>query len=313
MLDASSDDVVASLDDEALDDAFRLVDSEETGGTIGPSQSAMVFLHLRFGDPEAVPATLLHTISVDMTDAPPVDETVAEVTVDDRAVLELGPPLKGTRYLAADGCCDSTRHRRATLPINGTSSIAQRYAIDWEQVDADGRIHVGDSTDPDSYAIYGDQALAVGDGTVVKVVDGLPEQVPGTFPEDIDVEDADGNAVILDLGDGNFVMYAHLQPGSPTVEVGDTVSRGDVVGLVGNSGNSVAPHLHLQLMTTPLSLASSGLPYTIDRFTVSGVTVSTAAFDAAEADGIALEFDPVDPPAEQRGVYPMDQSLVDFD
>src|SRR5699024_8364872 len=105
-------------------------------------------------------------------------------------------------------------------------------------------------------------------------------QVPGTFPEDIDVEDADGNAVILDLGDGNFVMYAHLQPGSPTVEVGDTVSRGDVVGLVGNSGNSVAPHLHLQLMTTPLSLASSGLPYTIDRFTVSGVTVSTAAFDA---------------------------------
>lgn len=73
--------------------------------------------------------------------------------------------------------------------------------------------------------------------------------------------------------------------GSIKVNPGDTVKRGQVLGLVGNTGNSVAPHLHFHVMDTPSSLASNGLPYEIDQFQVTGRSPGTEAFDAAEANG----------------------------
>ncbi|MDQ3892406.1 MAG: M23 family peptidase, partial [Actinomycetota bacterium] len=73
---------------------------------------------------------------------------------------------------------------QATLPINGRITFAQRYAVDYEQLDADNRVYSGEK-DVDSYTIYGQEAIAVADGTVVKVVDGVPEQEPRAFPEGI--------------------------------------------------------------------------------------------------------------------------------
>jgi murein DD-endopeptidase MepM/ murein hydrolase activator NlpD len=148
---------------------------------------------------------------------------------------------------------------------------------------------------------------------VAKVIDGLPEQVPGVFPQGISPEEADGNSVILDLAGGNYALYAHFQPGSIRVEQGDRVERGDVLGLVGNSGNSLAPHLHFHVMSSPLPLASNGLPYEVDSFTVTGRnTAGTAAFDEAEAEGTPLEIDPVDPAERVSEAMPLDQYVVSF-
>jgi murein DD-endopeptidase MepM/ murein hydrolase activator NlpD len=96
------------------------------------------------------------------------------------------------------------------------------------------------------------------------VIDGVPEQEPGVFPEGISPDEADGNSVILDIGGGNYALYGHFQPGSIRVKEGDRVRQGDVLALVGSSGNSLAPHLHFHVMSTPLSLASNGLPYEVD-------------------------------------------------
>ncbi|MGE3659831.1 MAG: M23 family metallopeptidase [Pseudonocardia sp.] len=279
------------------------------GNQLAGGQSAAVFLHVALDG--AAPTSLVHELTVTVAGTP-TTERLAATPVTARQLPVLGPPLKGEGYLAADGCCDAVRHTRAILPVNGGRYLAQRYAVDYEQVDADKRIYVGDRLDPHSYHIYGDEALAVADATVVETMDGLPEQVPGTYPAGIPITEADGNFVVLDIGNGFYVNYAHLQPGSLKVKRGDTVAKGDVLGLVGNTGNSVAPHLHIHVMDAPSAIVAQGLPYLIDSFTVTGRSVSTAAFDAAEADGIPLATRPGLSPTEHTEQMVLDQALVTF-
>jgi murein DD-endopeptidase MepM/ murein hydrolase activator NlpD len=262
------------------------------------------------------PKRLAHRVTALFAAAPggPSDLTVTggEAAPSKRRPVVIGAPLAGERYIAADSCCDSTRHVRAALPINGRIRLAQRYAVDWEQIDHQGRIYAGPKETLRSYAIYGKEALAVADARVVSTQDGLPEQIPGQFPTNIPIEQADGNAVVLDLGDGNYALFAHLQPGSLRVKAGDRVARGQVLGLVGNSGNSIAPHLHFHVMDGPSPLDANGLPYQIDAFTVSGHTPGTAAFDEAEANGTPLAITPLVPPLGVRNALPMDQALIRF-
>src|SRR5262249_51929475 len=150
----------------------------------------------------SAPSTLSHVVRAHVDAAPPGLQEMTlpggDVTVDPRVPVVIGPPLEGDRYVAADSCCDATRHSRAALPIDGRVHIAQRYAVDWEQIDDASRIYSGPRETPGSYVIYGKDALAVADATVASVVDGLPEQTPGKFPENIPIAQADGNSVILD-------------------------------------------------------------------------------------------------------------------
>jgi murein DD-endopeptidase MepM/ murein hydrolase activator NlpD len=118
--------------------------------------------------------------------------------------------------------------------------------------------------------------------------------------------------VVLDLGGGRYALYAHLQPGSLTVVAGDRVRRGQVLGKVGNTGNSVAPHLHFHVMDGPSPLDANGLPYRIDRFEVTGHAASTAAFDEAEAKGTPLAMTAATPPLRVQRRLPMDLSIVSF-
>jgi murein DD-endopeptidase MepM/ murein hydrolase activator NlpD len=319
VLDADTGEVVATLGAKEVASRLQPAGLREPVDTLAPSMTALVFLHVSFDKAKQVPDRLVHRLSVKAEAAPPgqqrITEKVGTTEVDRRDVVVVGPPLKGSNYLAADSCCDATRHTRAALPINGQVWLAQRYAVDYEQLDADNRIWSGrNKKDLDNYTIYGQEALAAADGRVVKTIDGLPEQVPGVFPEGISVEEADGNSVILDIGGGNYALYAHFQPGSVRVEEGDRVERGEVLGLVGNSGNSLAPHLHFHVMSGPLSLASNGLPYEVDSFEVTGRnTAGTAAFDEAEAEGTPLKIDPVDPAKTVTDAMPLDQTVVSFD
>ena len=146
--------------------------------------------------------------------------TVARTPVVDRPLVVLGPPLIGAGYVAADGCCDSIRHVRALLALNGHFTLAQRFAIDWEQIDAENRVVKGDTKTLSNYVIYGREVLAVADGTVVSSRNDLPEQVPGALPQGMTIDQADGNFVVLDIGGGSYVLYAHMQPGSVTVKAG---------------------------------------------------------------------------------------------
>jgi murein DD-endopeptidase MepM/ murein hydrolase activator NlpD len=158
------------------------------------------------------------------------------------------------------------------IPVEGGVHIAQRFAIDWVQLWPEGGTFKGDQLDNKNYRCYGTDALAVSDGLVVAVKDGIPENIPGANSRAVPItlETVGGNHVIIDLGNGRYAFYAHLQPGKIPVKVGDKVRRGQTVGLVGNSGNSTEPHLHFHLSDANSPLGSDGLPYTFPSFEVQG-------------------------------------------
>ena len=91
------------------------------------------------------------------------------------------------------------------------------------------------------------ELLAVADGIVAATKDSIPENPVGGRAVKIDLVTVGGNFVGIDIGNGRYALYAHVQPGSLRVKVGDHVKRGQVVALLGNSGNSTEPHVHFQI------------------------------------------------------------------
>ncbi|ANY70574.1 metalloendopeptidase [Paenibacillus sp. BIHB 4019] len=119
---------------------------------------------------------------------------------------------------------------------------SQRYAYDFVQA-KDGFSYEGDPLKNESYFAFGQDIIAPADGTVVSVVNDIADNEPvGVMNEKAPA----GNVVVIDHG-GEYSYLAHLKKGSAVVKPGDKVSKGDVLGQTGNSGNSSEAHLHFQL------------------------------------------------------------------
>lgn len=305
-----------TLDAAALATRLQPAGMRDSAGMLPKSTHALLFLDVILAPGAATPHELSHRVAILASAAPPdrqnISETGGTISVDQQPVVQIGPPLRGVGYISADSCCDATRHTRAAMPVNGRVWISQRYAVDWEQLNTAGSIYSGPQQKLESYAIFGQPALAVADSVVASVVDGQPEQTPGKYPTNIPLADADGNCVILDLGEHRYTLYAHLQPGSIKVRRGDHVKLGQVLGLVGDSGNSIVPHLHFQVTAGPSSMASNGLPYEIRDFQVTGKVPGTAAFDKSETDGTPLPVTQIAPPKNVTNALPLDQYIISF-
>jgi hypothetical protein len=239
-----------------------------SGGT-----RAIVFLWVPIAGASA-PQSVLHRLTVELGSGDSVrtqtlDGATTPVTTD---AVVIGPPLRGGVWLTANGPANEVGHRRALIPVAGTPSIAQRFAIDYVRVGPDDKTFTGDQLKNESYHAQGNDALAVANGTVVAVKDSIPENVPGITSRAVPItlETVGGNHVIIDIGGGKYAFYAHLQPGSLKVKVGDRVKRGQVIGLVGNSGNSTEPHLHFHISDGNSPLGSEGVPYRQESFEIVG-------------------------------------------
>ena len=239
---------------------------------IAPGTEAVVFLWVSVGQPANVPAAIRQRLSVKIGDYP--DELTLETNPlpVHTGPIVITPPLRGDHWVAANGPSNTSGHRRALIPIDGRAVISQRFAIDWVKLGDDGKTYHGDKLDNTNYYAFGVDALAVADGVVTEVKDGIPLNVPGENSRAVPItlETVGGNHVILNIGNGNFAFYAHLQPGSIRVKLGEKVHRGQVLGSVGNTGNSTEPHLHFHISNASSPLGSEGLPYVLRSFEVEG-------------------------------------------
>ena len=223
-------------------------------------------MYIPFDGGSHIPDKLVHRVIT--TDSVARGATIA---THHNSLHVLGPPLEGPDWLAADGPGNDpdNHHRRGILIVDGRPVISRRYAIDWKQV-KDGVSFSGDPQDKQSYYAYGKDVLAVADGRVVTARDGLPDNIPGhndafhpAVP--ITLETVAGNTITIDLGDGQFAYYMHLQSGSLQVKAGDRVRRGQVLARVGCSGDAREPHLHFEVTDSPKLVAGEGLPYVIEQ------------------------------------------------
>jgi hypothetical protein len=271
--DATTGATVMQLAGDSLLAAMSLMSVPGTPVvTLPPSTVGTVWFDIPFASADEIPATIAHRLTVTVPPGLPVPATItsigAEAAVDLRPPLVLGAPLAGPRWVAVGSCCDGP-HRRSLQPIDGGLYLAQRFAIDFNLLDSENRLSAGDPGQLSSYPSYGQPVLAVADATVVAAVDQYPDQVPGQVVG-VTLENADGNHVVLDLGDGSYAFYAHLEPGSITVKAGDRATQGQQIGRLGNSGSSDGPHLHFHVMDHPSALVADGLPYVFARFDLTG-------------------------------------------
>ena len=239
---------------------------------LAPGTEAVVDMWITVDSEKDVPATLRHRFSAKLGDYPEELSVETTTTPVHTGPVVITPPLGGDHWWAANGPSNTSGHRRALIPIDAHAVISQRFAIDWVKVGDDGKTYKGDPLDNKNYYAFGVNAYAVADGIVTEVKDGIPLNVPGENSRAVPItlETVGGNHVIIDIGNGNFAFYAHLQPGSLRVKLGDKVRRGQIVGLVGNTGNSTEPHLHFHVSNANSPLGSEGLPYQLRSFEVEG-------------------------------------------
>jgi hypothetical protein len=199
--------------------------------------------------------------------------------LDNPVVVEF--PLRG-EWAAAS----TPAHK---IPSHGTDMLGQRYAFDLVRIDDRKGFHLHPAGTLRSYLIggrtrecygWGQPVHAAFDGEVVEAVDGIPERQwlhvvrelalvlrnAFTFdPVERGFDPILGNHVIIRAGE-IFALFAHLAPGTVAVKAGQPVHAGEVIGRVGHTGNSTAPHLHFQLMDSPDLMRAKGVPCAFRRY-----------------------------------------------
>jgi murein DD-endopeptidase MepM/ murein hydrolase activator NlpD len=194
-------------------------------------------------------------------------------------------PLRGEWY---DGAAPSFHSHHRWVP-------SEQFAHDLVQIGPTTDTHRGDGLRFRDYYAYGEPVSAAASGVVVAAVDTEGED-PRAMRQRGEAMDAYlarlqadqaarlargalglvGNHVVIDHGNGEFSLYAHLKPGSVRVEAGARIEQGARIGDVGSTGNSTEPHLHFQVCDGPDPLLCSGIPPRWQNLAMGGVAATSA-------------------------------------
>ena len=275
-------------------------------------RTSIVAIGAVFDSGRAIPRAVVHRIRFQnhpsitiITDRGTLDSALDIVSepllLDQRPPVILGPPVRGGPWLCANGLAATNAHAAAYMTGDARLRVPQRYGCDFQLVDSAGNILPNPFPDTISNRMFyghAQEVIAVADATVAAVIDDIPENVPQANGElrmavALTNRTYPGNWVTLDLGEGRFAFYAHLRPGTIRVRPGQRIRKGDVIGELGNSGNSVGPHLHFQVGNLP-SLNSVAMPYVFESWTFAGRraldTKTRTVREALPLDGAIMMF-----------------------
>ncbi len=307
---AADDRLLLRLDGPALVAATQPLDGTSPTAEVPGSSAVAVVVDLGLTPDQPAP-DVTHRIGYQLSGT---GHEVAgpALTLDPRQPVTITAPLRGAGWLTANSCCDAfTTHRSGRTPIGGDRFVkTETFAVDWIQLRGD-QPFTGDGSRPEQWFGHGAGVVAATNGTVVAVRDGLPEQPPNSLPAGMDPTRTTGNHVIVQVRPDVWALYAHLRPGSIAVAVGDEVAAGQPLARLGNSGNSLAPHLHFGLLDGPDPSRANSLPFVVDRYTVSGA-VEPASYLAAFAGTGPLRLRTDTAPVPQSGTLPLNLDVIDM-
>lgn len=215
--------------------------------------------------------SLFHSIEYRLSDKHHTDVIEGvEFTSHKAETVVFGRPLAGGPWAAIYEPAWTRGHRRVFYTRNGKARFPGRFAIDFIRLDMNGMYAEGDENYIENWHGYGTPVLAVTDGIVASVRNDFHESNTLDQHPKYSAGQATGNYVSLDIGNGNFVFYEHLKPNSIKVEPGEKVSKGDVIGAIGFTGQTTGPHLHLHLANRNSPLGAEGLPFVFEQFAPVG-------------------------------------------
>jgi hypothetical protein len=332
VLDASTHQALLNLTGTALSAEFTPVGAPGGDeGTDDPANSSrattmpssatwIVWLDVPLPAQSQVPRRLEHRVAgtiISPGGAPPVsfDDVIQPTDTSRNHAPVVSPPVRGGIWYMSEGCCtDNTHHRRGLAPVNGQLSVPQRFAIDFFMLNDRMQAWAGDPSKLTSYFSYRQPVVAAAPGIVVDSQDGLPNSTALPYPpKPPPIDQTVGNHVTVQIGPGLYVLYAHLDPGSVKVHIGEKVNTGQLLGLIGTSGNSTTPHLHFEIMTTPQFFPTDSTPYVFNQFQLLG-RVPARIWD----DNLGLQptgtlpFVPAKPTTLRYDELPLDRTIVRF-
>lgn len=145
---------------------------------------------------------------------------------------------------------------------------SQQFSMDIVALNENFGLAENDGATIDDFFGFGErEVIAPADGEVVYARNDVPDgEIKADYLERKDGLTAiAGNLVVIDHGEGEYSLFAHMSHGSVRVRKGDHVKQSQVLGLMGASGSPGHPHLHYQLQSGPGVFDSDGLPVVFEN------------------------------------------------
>jgi hypothetical protein len=265
--------VLASWSGAQLWQRIRLLGAPEAARTahaLQPGGRAIAYLWVTLRPGAAAPDSLAHRLTFSGESGERETVTTAGMSLATSSP-PVGSPVRGGPWVAVRGPSQASGHRLSLVTLDGRTRVPQRFAVDLALLGPDGLLFHGDRAQASNWYGYDAPVYAAAAGTVALVRDGSPDRPAfGTAPPVIEAVDAPGNVVVIEIAPQRYLTYAHLRPGSLRVSRGDRVAEGQLLGRIGNSGNSGGPHLHFQLTDAAEPLSGEGLPFSWQAFELIG-------------------------------------------
>jgi hypothetical protein len=278
-------------------------------GVLPPGTRGVVYAWLTLPAGQAAPVSLVHQLTLSdglgeratMT-TPPVRLAAGGPAID--------APVHGGPWVAVRGPSNASAHRMSFVTLDGRARVPQRFAVDWARLGDDGLLFHGERTEIRNWYGYGAPVYAAASGTVAIARDGRPDHraFDTSVPAVMDASDATGNTVVIDIGQGRFATYAHLEAGSLRVHEGDRVAAGQEIARIGNSGNTLGPHLHFQISDAAKPLGGEGLPFAFRSFDLAGRIASLPAL----LNGQPWTPNAAQPPRAVTAELPLENMVIQF-